>query len=269
MFGFVIANIDALSPEELGRYKGCYCGLCRELGRRQGQLSRLALNYDTTFLVLLLSSLYEPQETQKNARCPIHPLSLHPYWSSKYTEYAADMTVALSHFSCLDDWQDDKDIVRLAEAKVLGRHLSDIEKLWPRQVKAMRESLDKLSALERAGERNADLSAGAFGELMAELMVPDDSDYWADTLRRLGYSLGKFIYMLDAYVDLQKDIKKKRYNPLRFLGADDLEGDMRSVLTMLIADCTAEFEKLPLVQDVAILRNILYSGVWAKFSLGK
>ena len=60
MFGTLIASASSLSEEEMKRYKACYCGLCRSLKQRYGQFSRLTLNYDMTFLILLLQSLYEP-----------------------------------------------------------------------------------------------------------------------------------------------------------------------------------------------------------------
>ncbi len=269
MFGYIVANIDALTPEQLQRYRGCYCGLCRELGRRRGQLSRFTLNYDMTFLVLLLSSLYEPQETGGASRCPVHPAKRHPYWQSRFTSYAADLNVALSYENCLDDWKDEKNLVRLLESKAIGGSLGDIEGLWPRQCSAIKSCLEELSGYEKAGESNPDRCAGAFGGLMGELLVPDEQDYWAPTLRRMGFSLGKFIYMLDACVDLSEDKKRGRYNPLALAEEGNFsQNEMRGVLTMLIADCTAEFEKLPLVQDVEILRNILYSGVWTRFCAG-
>ena len=84
----------------------------------------------------------------------------------------------------------------------------------------------------------------------------------------MGYSLGKFIYILDAYCDCEADRKRGRFNPFGE-DYDTSESNMRSILTLLIAECTNEFERLPLVQDVDILRNILYSGVWTKFRLGR
>ena len=69
MFGYVIARKDTLSEKEQARYKGCYCGLCRALRESNGNLSRLALNYDMTFLILVLASLYEPEEQAGAARC--------------------------------------------------------------------------------------------------------------------------------------------------------------------------------------------------------
>ena len=84
---------------------------------------------------------------------------------------------------------------------------------------------------------------------------------------RRGFFLGKFIYLLDAYDDLEKDIKKKNYNPLKPLyGEKDYEERCRELLLMMMAECSSEFEKLPCIQDEEILRNILYAGVWTKYN---
>lgn len=73
MFGFVQANLADLSQEEKERYQGAYCGLCKTIGQRHGHIARLGLSYDLTFLSLLLSSLYEPEEQCSSCRCVIHP----------------------------------------------------------------------------------------------------------------------------------------------------------------------------------------------------
>ena len=106
-----------------------------------------------------------------------------------------------------------------------------------------------------------------FGELMAELFSYK-KDMWEPILRNMGFYLGKFIYILDAYDDVEKDIKNESYNPLIPISKNEtFEDDCRNMLTMMMADCTREFEKLPCLQDIDILRNILYDGVWTKFEL--
>ena len=93
-------------------------------------------------------------------------------------------------------------------------------------------------------------------------------DRWEDTLRAMGESLGRFVYIMDAVTDLPGDMRRGRYNPLVELQrAGYTAEDWRRMLAMLIGDCTAQFERLPLVQDVSILKNILYSGVWQRFEL--
>ena len=100
---------------------------------------------------------------------------------------------------------------------------------------------------------------------MGELFVLKE-DHWSTPLRRMGIALGKFIYILDACDDLPEDRRTGGYNPLLSMDGDDFLTRCREILTMLIAEAAAEFEKLPIVEDAALLRNILYSGVWSKFT---
>lgn len=95
---------------------------------------------------------------------------------------------------------------------------------------------------------------------MGEVFVWKEDEYEA-TLRNMGAALGRFIYLLDAVNDLKADIKKQRYNPL----ITQMHTDFEPVLTMLIGECAALFEKLSLEQDIHILRNVIYSGVWTKY----
>lgn len=84
----------------------------------------------------------------------------------------------------------------------------------------------------------------------------------------MGSSLGKYIYLLDAYEDIEEDIKNHRYNPLtRRFNNPDFEEEIKTILTMIMANCCKEFEKLPILDNVEILRNILYSGVWYKYEM--
>lgn len=101
---------------------------------------------------------------------------------------------------------------------------------------------------------------------MADLFVYKE-DMWEQTLRRMGFFLGKYIYIMDAYEDLEEDLRKQCYNPLKHLHERaDYEEQIRQILCMMIAECSAEFEKLPCLLDVDILRNILYDGVWNRYN---
>ena len=108
MFGYIECNRSKLSKEEQERYRSVYCGLCRNLKLRYGELERMSLSYDMTFVILFLSSLYEPEERSENFRCGIHPLKNRAGVENCFTEYAADMTVALAYYKALDDWKDEK-----------------------------------------------------------------------------------------------------------------------------------------------------------------
>ena len=114
-------------------------------------------------------------------------------------------------------------------------------------------------------EYDIDKISSYSGELMSELFLYKE-DEWKQTLSRMGFFLGKYIYIIDAYEDIEKDLKKGNYNPFsEIYQNEDFDDFVNQILTMMISECAREFEELPIIEDVDILRNILYSGVWAKF----
>ena len=269
MFGFVVANTEALTEAQLARYKGAYCGLCRTLQKRHGDLSRMTLNYDMTFLVLLLGSMYEPEEQCGEGRCMAHPLHRRSWWTSRFTDYAADMNVALAWHNCMDDWTDEKKLLSLTEAKLLRSHYEKVYRAWPAQCDAIEACMETLRAVETSNESAPDAAANAFGQMMGGLFSVEDDSVWNPRFRAFGEALGRFVYMMDACVDLEADRKKGNYNPLlaMYPAGNVDEEEKLALLKMLIAECTAEFERLPLLQDVEILRSVLYSGVWTQYAM--
>ena len=275
MFGYVTVNEPELRIREYHLYRSYYCGMCMDLKDQYGQSGRMTLSYDTVFLALLLTSLYEPAETQRSVRCVVHPLEKHPTRQNAFTRYAADMNIILSYYSCVDDWNDEKEMKKKLMANVLRGKCEAAGRLYPEKAKLIKEKLDQLHELENQSRTDAassespslllDEAGGIFGDLMAEIF-DYQHDTWGPALRQVGYYLGKFIYILDAYDDLEKDRASGSFNPLAAMhekpGLDDY---VQGLLTMTISSCTAAFETLPIVENIDILRNILYSGIWCKF----
>lgn len=264
MFGYVTASLKELSKEQQNRYGGVYCGICLQIREQASQTARLGLSYDMAFLALLLMSLYEPEETHGPLRCGIHPFRKRDWFDNEYIRYAADMNVALAYYNLLDDWQDDGKRSAKWLSSVFGKTLPDIEEKYPRQCRAIADSIARLSVLEKANCPNPDEPAHEFGKLLGELFVYRE-DLWADTLRQMGDALGRFIYLADAAVDYREDLRKGKYNPYIAMGSRENWDRWDEYLVLAMGRCTANYEKLPLVQDKAILDNILYSGVWVNF----
>ena len=150
---------------------------------------------------------------------------------------------------------------------------TDADARWPRQCAAIRSCLARLAEYEAAGSEDLDAVSGCFGELMAELF-DYKQDHWSPELRSLGFHLGKFIYLMDAYDDLQKDARRGRFNALKQL-ADELppaayEQRCHELLTQQMGRCAQQFEMLPILKDTPegkLLYNTIYSGVWSKYAL--
>ncbi len=264
MFGYVTASLKELTQEEKTRYNAVYCGICRQIRIRSSQAARLGLRYDMAFLALILMSLYEPEEDSGPRACALHPVKPKPWVDNVYVRYAADMNVALAYYHFLDDWQDDGKPGAKLLADLFGKQFAQIEQRYPRQCRAIREGIRRLTELEKAGCSNPDEPAGVFGELMAELFVLEE-DLWSGTLRQMGQALGRFIYLLDAAVDYDADKRKGKYNPYLAMGMEKNWSRWEEYLVLTMGRCTESYERLPLVQDKALLDNILYSGVWVNY----
>ena len=261
MFGYVTASLKELDKAAEKRYGAVYCGICRRIRIQSGQIARVGLRYDMAFLALLLMSLYEPEETEGHKACGLHPVRKRPWVDNRFVQYAADMNVALGYYNFLDDWEDDGKYSAKLLAGQFGKHLPEIEARYPRQCRAIADCIRQLSQLEKDGCANPDEPASCFGVLMGELLTYEE-DIWAPNLRQMGFYLGRFIYLLDAALDYDKDEKKGKYNPYLAMGTGKDWKRWEEYLLLTMGRCTDAFEKLPLVQDKPLLDNILYSGVW-------
>ncbi len=264
MFGLVTANLKELTQQQRRRYGAVYCGICRRIRMRADSAAHRVLSYDMAFLALLLMSLYEPQEEQGSRACRLHPLSPRAWLDNEYVAYAADMNLVLAYYKALDDWNDDRKRAARRMVRTLEPNLPELESEYPRQCGAIAARIAQLSGLERAGCANPDLSANCFGELMGELLVYR-ADLWEPELRRLGRSLGRFIYLADAALDYHKDEKSGKYNPFAAMQTGEDWQRWEQYLVMDMAAAARSYEMLPLVQDKALLDNIIYSGVWINY----
>lgn len=265
MFGYVVMNKPEIKFKDFDLYRSFYCGLCRELKDKYGFSGQISLTYDMTFVVMLLSGLYEPPTKKGTTRCIVHPVRRQQVRKNEITEYAADMNILLTYYKCMDDWNDDRSVPKLGYAKLLeGKNKKLIAK-YPEKSSRIVSLLEELSEMEKAGEKDIDKMSGCFGRIMEEIFAYRE-DEWENSLRRMGFFLGKFIYLLDAYDDVEDDKKSGNYNPF----AEDyimegFEERVRQILMMMMAEVCREFEKLPIIKYTDILRNILYSGVWCRY----
>ncbi len=265
MFGYVRIRKPELKVKDYEVYHGFYCGLCRVLRQRYGFLGSLTLTYDMTFLVLLLSSVYDLSSQNKTERCAVHPTKKKLRIYNEVTEYAADMNILLSYYHLKDDKDDTSSKKAWLGMKLYQRNFEKARKKYGIQEEKIASVLCRLSKLEREGEQDIFKLADCFGELMA-VLFDYRQDAFSEYLKEFGYYLGRFIYIMDAYDDLLEDSKNGCFNP--FLKAAEQEGFEKRVQEMLLDEIAAAgnvFQKLPCLEYADILGNILYAGVWNRY----
>ena len=259
MFGYVRTDRNELKVRDYETYNAYYCGICRELKEAFGMKGQITLGYDMVFLSVLLTGLYEPADERHEGRCMIHPLQKHVALTNVFTRYCAYMNVLLSYFKCIDDVRDDADKKAAVLSRLIRKGAMIAGKAYPRQKKVIIKELKALSELEKKNCRNIDEVAGCFGRIIAAVFV-FRHDEWEEYLSRMGFYLGKFIYIADAVCDLEEDKKKGSYNP--FIDSCTTEGEKQKLLRMMAGECADAYEMLPIIKNKAILDNIIYSGIF-------
>ncbi len=261
MYGRVIVNKSELKFKEFDVYRSYYCGLCRSL-KKNGFSKAFCLTYDMTFLSMLLNSLYETKTHVCQRRCVCHVCKKHSETTHFYSDYVADMSILLAYYKCLDDFHDDKNIVKLLCSLYLKPTVKRIEKTYSEKCSEIKNLLHELSAIEKTA--SIEECANIFGKITGLIFTPED-DLWKDILSAFGFYMGKFIYIADAYEDIEDDMRKNRPNPLKVMyQSPDFDHECKTILNMFAAEAANEFEKLPIIENAEILRNVIYSGIWQK-----
>ncbi len=271
MFGYVKAYKPELRIKEYECYKAVYCALCRDLGKQYGWVSRFSLSYDFTFLALLYLSLRDGCLTTHRKRCVCNPCKACQYVSK---EDMPDFVIAAAEimlYSKLEDNIEDEGFFKAIGYRIL-RGLStkgyrkaankypELVKLFSKYIVAQRElELANVQDLDVASHPTANMLSGLF-----KLCAPDSE---SRALERLGYCMGRWIYLMDVAADLAEDVKKRRYNPLfdeaetkadiKNFVRERLEGE----LNICIKEAAAAFELLDIRRLKNILGNIIYLGL--------
>ena len=229
----------------------------------------MTLNYDLNFVGILLSSLYEPEEKQYWICCPMHPFHKKSVRTNQYMDYVSDMNIILTYFKLEDDVLDENSLKSKSFKQLLKKDFQRVKEKYPKKVNTIKYHLDQIHVLEQKNCLDLDEVSGHFGHIMASICVYQD-DIFKEDLYQMGFYLGKFIYLIDAFEDVEEDIKKQTYNPFKEKFKDEhFQEDCFHLLEMMISNSSFYFEKLPLIENVELLRNIIYSGIWTKFELIK
>ncbi len=278
MFGYVRIYKPELKVREYEEYKAVYCTLCRTLGREYGQISRLLLSYDATFYVLLCGA-GGAQPAYRKGRCRFNPAKVCYYETDADALYreAAALTVILAYHKARDDRADKKGARKAAAALLcaaLHGSYKKAAKRYPAFAEIAGTAMEKQAALERARCESADRAADPSAHALAALctaFLPEGDD--RRVTERIAYCVGRWVYLMDAYDDLEKDLKCGAYNPFLLQYSVQTPADVRSdavqagILRSLSMTENEAAETLALLSGPvrrAILENILCDGLHAK-----
>lgn len=270
MFGYIRVMKSEMRVKEYEAYKAIYCSLCRELGKSYGFLSRLTLSYDFTFLALLEMSLDEKCACFENKRCAFNPLKKCIYCKDEeHLKLSSAAAMIMLYYKILDNIADEKGIKKIGYALLKpifsGAH-KKAAKRYPQIESIVADYISKQNELEKNGCENldevADPTANAMGQILS---LCSDDESQKRVLNRLGYCIGRYIYILDAACDLSEDIKKGSYNVLK--GQENNIYDYVSPrLYVCINEAAKAFELLDIKKYQHILGNIIYLGLEDTFS---
>ena len=250
-----------------------YCGLCRQLGRSFGVLARFTLSYDTTFLALLAMGLAEPEPEIAPGRCPFNPLLRRPTCRENAAlAFAADVSALTLHWKLRDDLDDERGARRLLARGGLLLIAGAYRRAAARQP-ALDQVLCRITReqarLEAAGCANIDQAAEPTAQGLAAILAAlSPQEGQRRVLERLGYLLGRFVYLADALDDLERDREKGRYNPflLTHPGAEPEELKKRCLgsLYLTIGETERTGRLLETRRFAPILENILTLGLMSQ-----
>lgn len=211
MFGYVKTDFPNMYMKDVTLYKAMYCGLCKSIGKTCGQRARFVLNYDLTFLSVLLHNLLDVDVKIENQRCVIHQIKKRPIAViDDLSCKVAYLNVILARYKLNDDVTDEKK-GRVTRA-LLGKAYKKAKKEQPELDLIVKNSYQELVEYEKTNGDSIDIASDPFGKMMQEIIKYFLQEKATDSALSLAYNLGKWIYLIDALDDFDKDLKKKSFN---------------------------------------------------------
>lgn len=265
MFGYVVIDKPNILIKDYQTYRSYYCGLCKAIGKRTGQLMRFTLNYDIVFLALLGYNYENEDPVFKQGHCPIHPVRKIEYVeNSPILEKIADVNTILGYYKTVDDVVDEGKH-RVINAAVKG-YYKKAEKRLPDFAEAVKKGYEEIREKEKNKE-TADRISDSFGNMLMRAgdAVTDKCDV---SLRKMLFYVGKWIYVIDAFDDMKDDEKNHNFNP--FLREnkpldDTLYQKAENEARVLLYDCMENvknaYNRMKIEVSEGPLSNVVYLGM--------
>ena len=266
MFGYVRPALALLPQEEKDRYQGVYCGLCHAMGERHGFLARFVLSYDFAFLAMLFTAGQD--ETWCRYRCPAHPLKKKRCClRSVGLDSAADASLILTWHKLRDDVEDESFLKGLSARLLsfaLRRPYEKAKQERPDFAERVEEELARLRRLEEQNTPSVDRTADAFACILKDAAPTNRDDAVRRIQEQLLYHVGRWIYLVDAWDDLQDDRGRGNYNPLIARFGDGVEQEKEYVATTMSHSLKLAVSAANLIEFgrwEPVVNNMLYQGL--------
>lgn len=261
MFGYIQPDKSELRLREFAEYRAYYCGLCKCIGSAYGETARITLSYDCAFVALMLCGMAGSDDVS-HCRCAYKPLTK-PRLAAKENDgirFAADLNILLSCAKLEDDWRDEKKLTSFAGRAAMKAAFESAKARAPRLHAAISDGIAELSALEKVGCADIDAPADAFARMMREIAAcaPVEEEGNATAFRHLMYHLGRWVYLIDAWDDRDKDKRAGVYNPFLASGANRERAEF--LLNCSLNEAMAAYELMDIRAHESLIDNFLRYG---------
>ncbi|MBU5486077.1 hypothetical protein KQI86_17280 [Clostridium sp. MSJ-11] len=278
MFGYVTPCKMELKLKDYEKFKSYYCGLCKAIKNNFGNVPRFVLNYDMTFLAILLHSIDECSPSYELQHCMVHPLKKKlVLLENEPLKYAAFCNVALTYFKLIDNINDDNSLKSKILTNILRKYINKDYDSYKDKLEYIEKTLNELYLLEKKESHcSIDELSHPFAHLTGYILSSyiTEKDEVSNTLYDLGYNLGKWIYIIDAWDDLEKDMSQNKFNAINSVFNKenksfekfklDINDRIDFILTLCGRQCLSYTRKLPIKKNEELLYNILQFGLMEK-----
>lgn len=271
MFGYILPDKPYLYLKDDTLYNSLYCGICKSLKKETGQLSRFTLSYDMAFMSALAHNIMGVDVTIEKKNCIAHPIKKRPIAKTdEITSTLASLNVILAYYKLKDDVLDENK--GNFKSAVFKKAYKKAKKKYPEIDLTVKNCYGDLLKLEKDNSDSIDIVADPFAEMLKKISTLVFKDKASEYTENLVYAIGKWIYLIDALDDYDKDIKNKNfnvfYNSYKCRDYSELiskhEQDIVFVFSTIFVMISENYSKIPMKYNTDLVANIIMRGIPSK-----
>lgn len=273
MFGYILPDKPNMYMKDYALYRAFYCGLCHQIGRCQGQCMRLAVNYDVTFLAILMHGLTEELLPMRRQACVLNPFRRKMVVAeTPMLRTIAYLNALLVDFKCRDDIQDGTRHGRRSLRRLITSKVRAARRRLPEVAAVLDAAFERQCRVEADSPTSWHVAAEPFADAVQDIVRLVAGPQYTPELGMIGYLLGQYIYLLDAIDDYDSDIRRHQYNPLvlyyGYATKDELirtaADELFGYVHQMVAVVKENYQRIPIFATEGIVTNTLWMGLSAR-----